>query len=42
MVDTQGPILNDILPELTNAYFMTMIDVSSSYHSLNLIENPYI
>ena len=28
------PTLSDILPELTNAYYMTVIDASSGYNKL--------
>ena len=34
------PTSNDILPKLTNAHFMTIIDASSHYHSLRLNEEP--
>ena len=31
---------NHRLPKLTNSCYITIIDVSSSYHNLNLIKNP--
>ena len=35
---TRGPTLNDILPELNNAKYLSLIDVSSGYHNLKLDE----
>ena len=35
----RGPRLNDILPELTNAQYLSLIDVSFAYHNLKLDEN---
>ena len=32
----RGLISNDILPKLSNAYYVTIIDVSIAYHNLNL------
>ena len=29
----RGPTLNDILPKLNNAKYLSLIDVSSGYHS---------
>ena len=34
----RGPTLNDILPKLKNAWYLSHIDVSSSYHSMKLDE----
>ena len=31
-----GPTRNDILPKLTNVYYMTLIDASSGYQNLKL------
>ena len=32
----RGPMLNDILPKLNNVQYMSIIDVSSGYHNLQL------
>ena len=32
----RGPTLDDILPKLTNVYYMTIIDASSGYRNLKL------
>ena len=34
----RGPTLNDILPRLSNAKYLSLTDVSSGYHNLNLNE----
>ena len=34
----RGPTLNDILPKLNNAKYLSLIDVSSEYHNLKLDE----
>ena len=34
----QGPTLNDILLNLNNAKYISLIDVSSGYHNLKLDE----
>ena len=36
----RGPTLNHILPKLNNAPYLSLIDVSSSYHNLKLNEKP--
>ena len=38
----RGPTINDILPKLNNAKYISLIDVSSGYHNLKLDEkSPY-
>ena len=32
----RGPTLNDILPKLNNAKYLSLIDVTSGYHTLKL------
>ena len=32
----RGPMLNNILPNLNNVHYMSIIDVSSGYHNLKL------
>ena len=34
----RGPTLNDILPKLNDAKYLSLIDVSSGYHNLKLDE----
>ena len=34
----RGPALNDILPKLNNAKYLSLIDMSSGYHNLKLDE----
>ena len=34
----RGPSLNDILPKLNNAQYLSLIDASSAYHNLKLDE----
>ena len=34
----RGPKLNDILPKLNNAKYLSLIDASSGYHNLKLDE----
>ena len=34
----RGPILNDILPRLNNAKYLSLLDVRSGYHNLKLGE----
>ena len=36
--DTQGTTLNDILPKLNNAKYLSLIDASSGEHNLKLDE----